>query len=299
MSQQPKPKKKKLFGAKFTSTLSVALVLFVLGLGGLAGLSVVGLAEVMREHFTITIVTSESADEVYVQKLLKKLQAAPYTATATYISADSALQIVANELDENPEDFLGFNPLTASIELCPKSEYAVADSVEAIVSALSAECGNHVESFDYNVSLLNVVNSHLRRAGIALLILAAVLLLISMSLVGNTVRLALHGDRFLIGTMRLVGATGWFIRKPFVIGQALLGLLASVIAMMVIAALLYFALDRSGASTRALAEVALNPERLCIVVAGMIVLGMLIPAMAAWRATSRYLHCTTDELYLM
>lgn len=298
MSHQLKPKKKKLFGAKFTSTLSVALVLFVLGMGALAGLSVVGLAEVMREHFTITIVTSDAASEAYTKQLVKKLQAAPYTASATYISADSALQIVAAEMEENPEDFLGFNPFTASIELCPKSEYAVADSIEMIVSKLSAECGKRVDRFDYNLSLLSAINTNVHRIGIALLVLAAMLLLISMSLVANTVRLALHGDRFLIGTMRLVGATGWFIRKPFVLGQARLGLLAAVVAMGFMAILLYLGLDQSS-SAHALTEVVLEPKRIAIVVAGMVLMGMLIPAIAAWRATSRYLHCATDELYLM
>lgn len=299
MANQPKPKKKKLFGAKFTSTLSVALVLFVLGLGALAGLSVAGLAEVMREHFTITIVTSEAADANYAQQLLKTLEAAPYTAQVSYISADSALQIVTEELGENPEEFLGFNPLQPSIELHLKSEYAVADSISPIVDALKKRGGTRIESIDYNVQLLDAINANLHRVGMVLLGLAAVLLLISMSLVGNTVRLALHSDRFLIGTMRLVGATGWFIRRPFVLGQARLGLLASIIAMLVLAGLLYAGIDQSGSAFRALVSVILVPERIVVVVVGMMLVGMLIPAWAAWRATSRYLHCATDELYLM
>jgi len=299
MAIQQKPKKKKLFGAKFTSTLSVSLVLFVLGLGALAGLSVAGLAEVMREHFAITIVTSDSADEKYVDRLLSDLRKAKYTSDVTFISADSAQQIVARELGESPETFLGFNPFSASIELHLKSEYAVTDSIAPIVSALKKRCGSKVESIEYNEQLLDAVNANLHRIGIALLGLAAVLVLISMSLVGNTVRLALHSDRFLIGTMRLVGATSWFIRKPFVLGQARLGLLASLIAMVLIAILLYFSLDQSSAAVRNFMEAILAPERVLMVVAGIMLTGMLIPALAAWRATSRYLNCKTDELYLM
>jgi len=300
MANLQKPKKKKLFGAKFTSTLSVALVLFVLTLGALAGLSVAGLSQVIREHFALTIVTSESADAKFTQRLLADLEKAPYTANVTYISADSALQIVANELKESPENFLGFNPFSASIELHFKSEYAVIDSVAPIVASLKKQCGNRIEEIDYNEMLLSDLNSSLNRISIFLIGLAVLLLLVSVSLVANTVRLALHSDRFLIGTMRLVGATNWFIRKPFVLGQARLGFIASIIAMGVVV-LSYYAFigTEPSASTSVLLDVILVPERICLVVVGIVLTGMLIPAMSAWVATNRYLTCKTDELYLM
>ena len=294
-----KPKKKKLFGARFTSTLSVALVLFVLGTGALGGLAVAGLANVMREQFTITITLSEAADNQYAQQLVKKLEAAPYTSRAAFISADSALQIVTRELGESPEEFLGYNPLQASIEFQLKSSYAQTDSIEPILDTITKEAGNKIDSIDYNDELLSAVNANIHRMAIFLLIIAAVLILISMTLVGNTVRLALHADRFLIGTMRLVGATNWFIRKPFVLSQAWHGLMAALVAMLAIAVLLYFGLDSTGSSAQALAQLILQPLHVACVAAVMIVVGMLIPAIAAWRAANRYLYCTTDELYLM
>lgn len=300
MANQQKPKKKKLFGAKFTSTLSVALVLFVLTLGALAGLSVAGLSQVIREHFTLTIVTSEAADAKYTKELLAELEQAPYTSSVTYISADSALQIVAAELEESPETFLGFNPFSASLELHFKSEYAVVDSVAPIVAALKKKCGNRIEAIDYNEMLLSDLNTSLNRVGIFLAGLAVLLLLVSVSLVGNTVRLALHGDRFLIGTMRLVGATNWFIRKPFVLGQARLGLVAAMLAIGAVS-LQYFLLvgTEPSAGMRVLLDAVLKPERVALVALGIALIGMLIPAAAAWVATNRYLRCKTDELYLM
>lgn len=294
-----KKTKKKLFGAKFTSTLSVSLVLFVLGIGALMGLSVAGLAEVMRQHFTITIVTGEAADAAYTKTLMSQLEKAPYTSSVVYISADSAQQIVSEFLDESPETFLGYNPFTPSIELHLKSEYAVVDSIAPIVAKLKKQCGTKIESIDYNEQLLDVINVNLHRVEIFLMGIAALLLLISMSLVGNTVRLALHADRFLIGTMRLVGATGWFIRKPFVLGQAWLGLIAALLAMLVLAILLYVGLDNSSVEVRNLTDAILVPKRMALVALIMLVAGMLIPALAAWNATSRYLRCKTDELYLM
>ncbi|MBO7378523.1 MAG: permease-like cell division protein FtsX [Bacteroidales bacterium] len=298
-ANQFKPKKKKLFGARFTSTLSVTLVLFVLGIGALGSLAVAGLANVMREQFTITIMLSEAADNQYAQRLVRKLEAAPYTSQAVFISADSALQIVTRELGESPEEFLGYNPLQASIEFRLKSAYAQTDSIEPILEGISKEAGNKIDAIEYNNELLSVVNANIHRTAVFLLIMAAVLILISMTLVGNTVRLALHADRFLIGTMRLVGATNWFIRKPFVISQAWHGLVAALVAMSAIACLLYFGLDSTGSSVQALARLILQPMHVACVAVGMVVVGMLIPALAAWRAANRYLYCSTDELYLM
>ena len=297
--QMLKPKKKKLFGARFASTLSVALVLFVLGIGALGGLAVAGLASVMREQFTVTVTLNESADEAYAKQMVKQLQSAPFIAHAVYISPDSALQIVANELGESPEEFLGYNPLQASVEFRLKSQYAVRDSIAPILESLQKSAGNKVDNIDYNADLLDAVNANINRSAIFLSVLAAVLLLISMSLVANTVGLALHGDRFLIGTMRLVGATNWFIRRPFVVSQALHGLVAAVVAMVAIALLLYFGLDAQGSAMAALQQLVFNPMHVLCVGLALLLLGMIIPALAAWQACNKYLHCTTDELYLM
>ena len=298
-TQLPKPKKKKLFGARFTSTLSVALVLFVLGLGALGGLAAAGVAAMMREQFTITVMLDESADDKYAADLVKQLNAAPYVARTVYISPDSASQIVARDLGERPEEFLGYNPMQASVEFSLKAQYAVRDSIAPIVQALQKQGGKRISSVEYKADLLDAVNVGIHHSAIFLAIIAGVLLLISMSLVANTVRLALHGDRFLIGTMRLVGATSWFIRRPFVISQALHGLVAAVLAMLAIAMLLYIGLDSTGSAVTALRQLLLNPIHVGCVALGLIVLGMAIPALAAWQACSKYLHCTTDELYLM
>lgn len=288
-----------MFGARFTSTLSVALVLFVLGIGALGGLAVAGLAKVLREQFTITVQISDSAGDKYAADLVKQLKAAPYTSHATYITADSALQIVTRDLGESPEEFLGFNPLQASVEFQLKSEYAQRDSIAPIIEALKKKAGNKIDSIDYNAQLLDTVNASIHRSAIVLFVLAAVLMLISMTLVGNTVKLSLHADRFLIGTMRLVGATDWFIRRPFVVAQAWHGLVAALIAIAAIVILFTVGLDYSGNAMTALSNLVFSPLHVVCVVLGMILVGMLIPSFAAWRACNRYLHCTTDELYLM
>lgn len=288
-----------MFGARFTSTISVALVLFVLGIGALGGLAVAGLAKVLRESFTITVLVSDSAGDQYAADLVKQLQAAPYTAHAAYITADSALQIVTKDLGESPEEFLGFNPLQASVEFQLKAEYAVRDSIAPIIQKLKQTAGNKIDSIDYNAQLLDTVNANIHRSAIVLFVLAAVLILISMTLVGNTVKLSLHADRFLIGTMRLVGATDWFIRRPFVMSQAWHGLVASIVAIIALVVLFTVGFDYSGNAMVALGNLIFSPLHIACVALGMVIVGMLIPAFAAWRACSKYLHCTTDELYLM
>lgn len=296
-SNREKAKRRKLFGARFTSMVSVALVLFVLGLMALGGLTAAALTAALRERFTITVVASDAAPADFAPRLAARLAGAPFAARTTYISPDSAAAIVTRELGEDPTEFLGYNPLRPSVELQLKADYAVHDSIEAIVSAFRKADRGNIERIDYNATLIDVVNSNLRRVAIGLGILVVILLLISLSLIGNTVRLALHAERFLINTMRLVGATGWFIRRPFVVSNMLGGLLAALVAIAAIAGLLAYAATRP--SMAELAGLVLRPVPLAALAGALVAVGMLIPFAAAWSATGRYLRTSVDELYLM
>ena len=164
---------KRFFGAKFTSTLSIALVLFVLGLMTLGGLVAAHVARELRERFTVTITVSDVASTDYGQRLVKKLNKAKYTADAIYVSADSALRVLQTELGENPADFLGYNPLSPTVELKLKAEYAEADSIEMIVKELKRTQGSNIAAIDYNNTLLDMVNANLRRFAIVLAVVLA------------------------------------------------------------------------------------------------------------------------------
>lgn len=288
---------KRYFGAKFTTTVSISLVLFVMGLLTMGGLVAAHLAQALREQFTITLTISDGAKEGYGAKMAKALKSAKYTSDAIYVSPDSALKVLQTELGENPADFLGYNPLPATVELKLKSEYAETDSIENIVKELQLEHKRNVSAIDYNSTLLNSVNANLRRYAMALVILAAALLIICITLIGFTVRLALHADRFLINTMRLVGATSWFIRKPFVHTHVICGLIASVVALLALGALIYGGLSQGFANV--MTESLLRPWPLLILVGTVVALGILIPAVAAWFSAGRYLRRSVDELYLM
>lgn len=301
MSYQPKPKKKKLFGAKFTSTLSVMLVLLLLGMGALAGFSVRSLTKTIKEQFAITLTLNDGVDSLEVVALTEELREAAYLSDVTFISADSAMQIVAQELGEDPREFLDFNPLQSSIELHLNADYANADSLEVAIDDIRGLVQSLVDpltGIDYNSQKLTVTSHYISRIAYLLLILAGLLLLISISLVDNTIRLTLHSERFLIGSMRLVGATDWFIRRPIVLGQALRGMLAAVLAIAILAAGLYIGMSKD-LFVQQLVENVLDTERILCLAGGLIAVGVVICAFSAWLATGRYLRCSTDELYLM
>ena len=288
---------KRFFGAKFTSTLSIALVLFVLGLMTMGGLVAARVAKELRERFTVTVTVSDVASTDYGQRLVKRLNRSKYTADAVYVSADSALKVLQNELGENPAEFLGYNTLSPTVELKLKAEYAVADSIEMIVKELKRSQGANIAAIDYNDTLLDMVNANLKRFAIVLSVLAVVLLIICVSLIGNTVRLILHADRFLINTMRLVGATKWFIRWPFIKTHIVCGLIAAFVALLALAALVYGGASQGLANV--ISEVLLQPVPLLILVGTVVALGVLIPALAAWHAADKYMGKSVDDLYLM
>lgn len=288
---------KRFFGAKFTTTISIALVLFVMGLMTMGGIMAVRMARELREQFTITITMSDGAKDGYGATMAKKIARADYAAEAVYVSPDSALKVLQAELGENPEEFLGYNPLPATVELKLKSDYAVSDSIAHIVQGLRQTYKRNIAAIDYNSTLVDDVNHNLRRVAMALAVLAAALLLISISLIGNTVRLSLHADRFLINTMRLVGATSWFIRRPFIRTHVLCGLIASLLALIALAAIVYGAMSKGLVTV--MSEGLLHPVPLMILVGSVVSLGILIPALAAWYACDRYLGRSVDDLYLM
>lgn len=288
---------KRYFGAKFTTTVSITLVLFVMGLMTMGALVATHMAQALREQFTITMTISDGAKEGYGAKMAKDLKKAKYTADAIYVSPDSALKVLQAELGENPADFLGYNPLPATVELKLKSDYAETDSVNIIVKQLKQVHKRNITEIEYNSTLLDSVNANLRRYTIALAVLAVALLIICIALIGFTVRLALHADRFLINTMRLVGATSWFIRKPFIRTHVICGLIASFVALLALGGLIYGGLTRGFANV--VADCLLQPLQLCILVGTVVALGIMIPAMAAWYSAGHYLRRSIDELYLM
>ncbi len=192
------------FHSRFTSIISIALVLFLMGLIILMGLLGNKLSVYVKENMSFSIVLKDNVGDLDVKRMQKNLESLPYIKSTEYISKEQAARELEDELGENPENFLGFNPLQASIEVKLHSEYANPDSLKLIENKIKNYTS--VSELLYRKDMMELVQHNMKRVGLVLLGLAAILMIISFVLISNTIRLLIYSKRFLIHTMRLVGA---------------------------------------------------------------------------------------------
>ncbi len=277
--------------ARMTSTISVSLVLFILGTMALMGLLVNNLSHQIKENISFTIVLTESVQNAtQAQRLQKSIERADYAKSVRFISKEEALKEVMLELGENPEEVLGYNPLSASIEVKLNADYANADSLAVIEANLRSH--TEVKDVEYRKKLVQSINDNMGRIGFVLLILVIVLMFISFALINNTIRLSVYSKRFLIHTMKLVGATPGFIRRPFIVSNVINGIIASIIAMlMLLGCLFYFISEMATIATLITLPIML------VVFGIMLVSGIILTALSAYWAVNRYVSMNRDELY--
>ena len=279
------------FNARLTSTISISLVLFILGIVVLMGILATRLSMYVKENMGFSIVLKENVKESQVKKLQKKLDIAPYVRATQYISKEDALKELEVELGENPKDLLGFNPLQASIEVKLRSDYAHPDSLVWIEKGLRKGTVA-IDDIVYQKDLIQLVNDNIRRISFMLLGLAVVLMLISFALISNTIRLGAYSKRFIIHTMKLVGATPAFIRKPFIISNIINGIIGAFIAMALLSGCVYYLLTEFD-NLYTLIDIS----SLFWVFVIVLLLGVVLTAISAWFAVNRYIRMDRDNLY--
>ena len=278
------------FNSRLTSVISIALVLFLLGLIFLMGLMGDTLSRFVKENITFSVVLKDNIREAEVKRMQKRLEAEPFIKSAEYISKEQASKELEEELGERPETFLGFNPLQASLEVKLNSEYANPDSLQLIEKKIKTY--TNVSELLYRKDMMEIVNDNMKRIGIILLTLAVVLMIISFVLISNTIRLLIYSKRFLIHTMKLVGATPGFIRRPFMIYNMVNGLFAAILAiLMLMGALYYLQQELSGFID------LLNTDALLLVFAAVLILGIMLSLIATFFAVNKYLRMGVDKLY--
>ena len=278
------------FHSRLTSIISIALVLFLMGLIMLMGLLGNKLSVYVKENLSFSIVLKDNIKETEIKKMQTKLDALPYIKSTAYISKEQAAKELEEELGENPETFLGFNPLQASIEVKLHADYANPDSLPLIEKSIKSYTS--VDELLYRKDMMELVHNNLQRLGVILLTLAAVLTLISFVLIGNTIRLLIYSKRFLIHTMQLVGATAGFIRAPFIRYNLVSGLIASLLAIMLLTGSLYYLQHELDGFIQ-----LLDMRSLLIVDGAMLVLGLLLSTIATVFAVNKYLRMKVDQLY--
>ena len=259
-----------------TLCISTAMVLVLLGLVVLTVFTARNLSSKVKEDFTITLMLGDDITQGEAKAVCKELQARPYINAMQYISTEQALEEGKKALGADPSEFVGVNFFPPSVELQLKADYANSDSLKWITAEL--EKNPKIVEIEFPQDLIDSVNYTLRNVIIVLLVLAALLTFISFVLINNTVRLAVYSRRFSIHTMKLVGASWGFIRKPFM-GRALMqGLLAGFLAVAVLGIGLYvFYTQEPGMLT------IITPEVMAVTVGIVLLFGVLITcSLWAW-----------------
>ncbi len=273
-----------------TTTISVALVLCLIGLECVVVLSTRQLIRNLRENVAVSVVITESADSLQTNALSSVLNNAPYTHSCEYISKQEALQEHIEQLGEDPTQFLGYNPLRASFELHLKDAYAHNDSICLIQSALLAM--PMVEDVMYQQDVIKMLDANISELSYILMGIALVLLIMAVALINNTIRLHVYSKRFLINTMRLVGATPWVIKAPIVYRNMRMGLEAGLLALGVIAMVLYYAKTKLGVWL-----FDLTTQNVLIIALVVVLGGVLITFFGSVMATNRYVRMKIDKMY--
>ena len=275
----------------FISAVSVSLVLCLIGLECVLLLSAGALVTRMRENMTVTAVLTQDADSAQCARLEAVLSAQQSRYSGyTFISAQDALEEHVRSLGEDPTTFLGYNPLSASYEIHPTEAYSHPDSLAQFAEQLEAL--PYVREVIYPRDLADLMTTNVHHITLGLLGVALVLLLVSLVLIVNTIRLQIYAKRFIINTMTLVGATSWVTRRPFVRRNMVIGLLSGIAALAVLSGLVYYVDVRLG--------VLLFPltwQNIAFVSAVVLVSGLLITLLASMIATGKYIRMDNNSLY--
>lgn len=283
-------KRRSLFNMYFTTTISISLVLFLVGLECVVLMSAHELVRHVRENVVLTVVLSDMASQEDVARLDNLMQVAPYVNGSDYISREEALQEHINNLGEDPQKFLGYNPLTDAFEVNLHAEYAQIDSIHVIEQSLLAL--PYVDKVIYQADIVKQLDSNLQEASLILLAIALALLVIALVLISNTIQLQVYSKRFLINTMRLVGATPWVIKWPFIRRNMLMGIEAACVALLMLAATYYYFVNRLGIRLFALTE-----QNIAIIIVAVVFVGWFITFFASLAATNRYIRMKTSKMY--
>ena len=273
-----------------TSSISTTLVLLLLGLVVFFVLGAHNLSVYVKENINFSILISDDMKESDILKLQKKLDKEPFVKETEYISKKQALREQTEAMGTDPQEFLGYNPFTASIEIKLHSDYANSDSIAKIEKKIKRN--TNIQEVLYQKDLIDAVNDNIRNISLMLLGLAVILTFISFALINNTIRLTIYSKRFLIHTMKLVGASWSFIRRPFLRRNFWIGVLSAVIADAVLWGAAYWLVSYEPELIR-----VITPEVMLLVSVALLVFGVLITWLCALLSINKYLRMKASTLY--
>lgn len=277
-------------GDRVTSTISVTLVLFILGLVATINITFGTLDKELKEKMGFTVVLRDSVSTAEINQLRQLCATAPYVSEYKYLSSDDVLKEEAGSDGNSLVEMLGVNPYSPVFDIRVKTNWANVDSIGRLVTTWSRYEG--VDDVSVNTDMVENLTRNARLFNTVMLVIAAALLLISFVLINNTVRLTVYSRRFIIHTMKLVGATPGFIRRPFILSNLVQGIIAGIVASGLLAGLIAW-----GKNWDPALEPLLPWGNAGLIFVGVLLLGMAICSLAAALATNRYLRANYDEMF--
>lgn len=291
MKSRPTSPQSPLFDMQFvTSCISTTLVLLLLGLVVFFVLAARNLSVYVKENINFSIVISDDMKERDILRLQKSLNGEPFVKSTEYISKKQALEEQTEAMGTDPQEFLGYNPFSASIEVKLKSDYANADSIAKIEKQIRKN--TDIQDVLYQKELVDAVNDNIRKISFLLLGLAVILTMISFALINNMIRLSIYSKRFLIHTMKLVGASWSFIRRPFLRRNFWIGVLAAGLADGLLWAAATWLVEQEPELIK-----VITPEVMLLVSVAVLAFGVLITWLCAFFSVNKYLHMKAGALY--
>lgn len=266
----------------------------MLGVLGLVLLNANMIAKEVKENIRFEIYLHEDTRQVDINNLKNKINAEPYVKETRFVSKDSAAAEFTEILGEDFLDVLDFNPLRPSLQVYLYADYAYTDSLEWIVQTIEADNKAMIYEIAYTKDVLEEVNNNMRTWTFWLLSISALLLIIAVALINNTIRLAIYSKRFLIKTMQLVGATRYFIQRPFLWNGILQGMVAGIISIGLIIGILFLVRDKP----EFVAVMSIQDAKTFLILFGsMITLGVMMAWFSTWLAVRKYIRIDADFLY--
>ena len=282
--------RRKLISSYFSVTLSITLVLFLLGLLGFLLINVKNLTDSYKEHLIINVFLKDTAKEADIEQLQKSLSLASYTKQVEFISKEQAAQSFSEELGEDFISFIGDNPLENSFDLALKADYVTPQKMEEVKESILQNAS--VKEVNYDKDSVKKIHSNIQSISLVILAVSAIFTVVAMLLINASIRLSVYSKRFIIKTMQLVGATKAFIRRPFIITNIWLGILSAILACAALA-FTFYAIDQSWPEWGFI----MHYRDFIWVGAALFLIGVFLSWISTYFAAQRFLNLHTDELY--
>lgn len=286
-----KQKKKRKIDLLFiTACISTSLVLLLIGIVALLLMTANDLSRHLKQEMTVEVILKESITDAQFSSLRRSIEDAPYCAVCSYISKEDALRDMTKAMGTDPSQFLEYNPFYASLNIRLEADYACNDSLKLIEKKIAAKEG--VREVTWQKDLLDIINSNIRKVAGLLLVLAMILSLVSFTLINNTIKLTIYAQRFVLYSMKLVGAKWSFIRKPFISRNLWIGFTSAVLTCIII----WYGL-KIGLKYEPWLIMLAEPRIIIPVFAVVTLIGLLITGVCALHSVNRFLRMKSGELH--